>query len=156
MKQTIYLALTIIILATLSCNNNNEAEEKLKKLEAKLEEQSETIKEQEEERLKEKELALQEKERELKIKENEIQKNQTVESSTNNNQEEYIKRIIINTERAYFYSSPKSSTRKKQYLIRGDYAQTEKRSNGYIYVKYVNSKDQVTKGWVDENDVKYY
>ncbi|MDC1403627.1 hypothetical protein N8328_04405 [Crocinitomicaceae bacterium] len=156
MKKIIYLALAVISLTTLSCKDNNNAEEKLKKLEAKLEAQSETIKEQKEERIREKELALLEKERELESKEINLQKNIAAQSKINEIKEEYIKRIIVISERAYFHSSPNSSTRKKQYIINGDYAQTERRSNGYLFIKYVNYKNQVTKGWVDENDVSYY
>lgn len=58
---------------------------------------------------------------------------------------------VVRTERAYFHSSPNSSSRRKAYLIRGDEFTIVRKENGYGYAEYNNLSGVTTKGWINLN-----
>lgn len=164
----------VSVLCTTACqdkNQNNVEQEQIKKLEQKIAQQEAELQQQKEQELVQKELELEKKAKELEEKELEIkEKNHKSEEKAKQTTqkpkvkstaatppiEAYNKRFDVVSEKAYFYNKPHSSTRRKAYMVYGNYGQTEKRSNGYVYVKFINGKGQVSKGWVDENDLTYY
>ena len=71
-----------------------------------------------------------------------------------NSQHKVIKQYIIIAERAYFYDKPNSSTRRFGYLVRGDSFISQISENGFIYVAFINAQGIVSKGWINETDVR--
>ncbi|HET7118745.1 MAG TPA: N-6 DNA methylase, partial [Hanamia sp.] len=58
--------------------------------------------------------------------------------------------------KAYFYSSPDSNSRRDLYINNLVHATLtpEKEQNGFVYVVYINSKGQSTRGWLNKKDLK--
>jgi len=56
--------------------------------------------------------------------------------------------------KTYFFESP-NGKRKKAYLITGDTISIIEERDGFIYVEYTNAKGQITKGWINKDNVQF-
>lgn len=65
-------------------------------------------------------------------------------------------RYTVVSNRAYFYYSPDTSTRREVYINNLVHAvlTPEKEKNAFIYVIYTNKRGENTKGWLSKNDLK--
>ena len=61
---------------------------------------------------------------------------------------------IVNTDKAYFYSQPNFSYKKRAYLVYGDLITALDNQNGFIYINFENSKGTKTSGWILKSDLK--
>lgn len=59
----------------------------------------------------------------------------------------------VNKHRAYFHNRPDFISRKNSFLIEGDHGSVIESQNGFIYIVFENSKNVITKGWLDINDI---
>lgn len=82
--------------------------------------------------------------------------------NANNNREGNESEDITNIKftvvipKAYFYSDPNPNSRRDLYINNLVHATLvpEKEQNGFVYVVYVNSKGQSTRGWLNKKDLK--
>lgn len=58
------------------------------------------------------------------------------------------------TDRAYFHEEPDLTTKKKSYLTDIDNFKVEKINRDFGYVEFTNSKGNVTKGWLNMEELK--
>ena len=65
-------------------------------------------------------------------------------------------RYTVISDRAYFYYSPDTSTRREVYINNLVHAvlTPEKEKNAFVYVVYINKRGESTKGWLNKNDLK--
>ena len=65
-------------------------------------------------------------------------------------------RYTVVSNRAYFYYSPDTSTRREVYINNLVHAvlTPEKEKNAFIYVIYINKRGESTRGWLNKNDLK--
>ena len=58
--------------------------------------------------------------------------------------------------RAYFYSQPNESTRRRVYMNHSNHVVLNPidEKNGFIYIVYTNRRGQTTKGWLNKKDLK--
>lgn len=65
-------------------------------------------------------------------------------------------RYTVVSDRAYFYYSPDTSTRREVYINNLVHAvlTPEKEKNAFIYVIYINKRGESTRGWLNKNDLK--
>ncbi|HOF15870.1 MAG TPA: serine protease [Bacteroidales bacterium] len=71
---------------------------------------------------------------------------------TNSN---YSDNFIVIKDRAYFYDEPNKNTRRNAYLIKNDKGNVINRKNGFIYIIYTNRRGQITKGWINIEDISF-
>lgn len=57
------------------------------------------------------------------------------------------------TNRAYFHDEPKSSTKRTGYLTPYDNFILDRIENGFAFVEFKNSNGQITKGWLDLDEI---
>lgn len=60
----------------------------------------------------------------------------------------------VRNERAYFQNTADFATQRNAYVIKGDAVFARIDRNGFVYVIYVNSFGQVTKGWLSKSDLE--
>lgn len=68
------------------------------------------------------------------------------------NANEYF--TVIN-ERAYFHDYPNNESRRNAYLIKGENGNVIESRNGFVYIIFKNSKNQITKGWISIDDISF-
>jgi hypothetical protein len=61
---------------------------------------------------------------------------------------------VIN-DRAYFHDYPSNEMRRNAYLIKGENGNVIESRNGFVYIIFKNTKNQITKGWININDVSF-
>lgn len=76
--------------------------------------------------------------------------NQNINS--NNSINEFF---IVSSDRAYFHNSPDISSKRNAYLVKGENGNVIESRNGFVYIVFKNSKDQITKGWININDIEF-
>lgn len=59
----------------------------------------------------------------------------------------------VTSPKAYFHNEPNSSTRRKGYLVKGEFGIILNRTTNFIYIEFTNSKNQKSKGWIKKADV---
>jgi hypothetical protein len=60
---------------------------------------------------------------------------------------------IVLTEKAYFHKESSIETKGKGYVVKGQNVLIEKLSEKFAYVKFVNSKGSITRGWLLKSDL---
>ncbi len=60
---------------------------------------------------------------------------------------------IVLTEKAYFHKEPSIETKQKGYIVGGQNVFIEKSSDKFAYVKFINSKGIITRGWLLKSDL---
>ena len=79
--------------------------------------------------------------------------NQTSFYDLNNSLElKYISFTVVN-DKAYFYHSPNLENRSKAYLIIGEKSKIYSSSGDFVYTKFQNASDKITKGWIRLSDI---
>jgi serine protease Do len=63
--------------------------------------------------------------------------------------------FIVSSEKAYFHNYPDISSKRNAYIVKGDGGNIIESRNGFIYVIFKNNKNQITKGWININDIEY-
>lgn len=63
--------------------------------------------------------------------------------------------FIVNTDRAYFHNYPDNSSRRNAYLVKGEQGNVIESNNGFVYIIFENSRNQISKGWININDIDY-
>ena len=63
--------------------------------------------------------------------------------------------FIVKKDRAYFHNSPETSTKRNAYLISGEVGNIIESRDGFIYVIFRNNRNQITKGWINIEDIEY-
>lgn len=65
-------------------------------------------------------------------------------------------RYTVVSDKAYFYYSPDTSTRREVYINNLVHAvlTPEKEKNAFVYVVYINKQGQTTRGWLKKDDLK--
>ena len=60
---------------------------------------------------------------------------------------------IVLTEKAYFHKEPSIETKEKGYIVIGQNVFIEKSSDKFAYVKFINGKGVITRGWLLKSDL---
>lgn len=63
-----------------------------------------------------------------------------------------VVRFIVVASKAYFYSTPDFSRRKKAYLLAGETFSGSQQQGGFIYTTFINDRGQQTSGWIYSGD----
>ncbi len=77
--------------------------------------------------------------------------NSKLVSLNNVNENENEHKII--KKKAYFYEKPNESSIKTSYLVQGDKVKILKNGQNFIYTEYSNKNGNITKGWLNKNDI---
>jgi eukaryotic-like serine/threonine-protein kinase len=66
------------------------------------------------------------------------------------------KKYTLAVSRAYFYDRPDESSRRNNYLVFANNAEltAAEEKNGFIYVVFFNTRNEITKGWLRKQDLK--
>lgn len=83
---------------------------------------------------------------------NQIPQNLNMTFTENNR---YSDTFVVITERAYFHNEPKISTKRNAYLVKNEIGNVISRKNGFVYIVFKNKKGQVSKGWINTNDISF-
>ena len=70
----------------------------------------------------------------------------------NNISNEYF---VVIDQRAYFHNYPDVDTRRNSYLVFGDSGNVIESRNGFVYVIYKNENNQISKGWISNQNIKF-
>ena len=68
----------------------------------------------------------------------------------------FEKSFVVNSEKTYFHNGPNSSQRRKAYLVKGDTGTFNAVVDGFVFVRYTNSRGAVSEGWVQLSDLEVY
>ncbi len=68
--------------------------------------------------------------------------------------EKPCKYLKVTSYKAYFHNLPKSTTKRKAYLVIGTCIKPLDYKNGYAYIVFKNTRGQVSKGWISLDDVE--
>jgi len=60
---------------------------------------------------------------------------------------------LVLTEKAYFHKESSKETKEKGFIVKGQNVLVEKLSDNFAYVKFVNSKGSITRGWLLKSDL---
>lgn len=82
---------------------------------------------------------------------------QSQNSNTDNSniEHEVKERYFVVSEKAYFHDLPNPDSKRKAYLIKGEFLDTDKEENGFVYTEFKNAKGIITKGWLDLKDLEW-
>jgi hypothetical protein len=84
--------------------------------------------------------------------------NNNSDYSSSNVSSEYMKdseTFVVITERANFHSQPNYESVRKAYLVKGEKGNSIEIKSGFAYVIFENSKGQITRGWINLNDISF-
>ncbi len=62
---------------------------------------------------------------------------------------------VVN-KKAYFYSFPNISTKRKAYLLQHQISEIKSEENGFIYTEFINTEGIKTIGWIQKSDIIIY
>lgn len=68
----------------------------------------------------------------------------------------FEKSFVVNSEKTYFHNGPNTSQRRKAYLVKGDTGTFNAVVDGFVFVRYTNSRGAVSEGWVQLSDLEVY
>lgn len=75
-------------------------------------------------------------------------------STTNSNYSEInLKKYKVNSEKAYFYTTPSIYDKKSAYLVYGEIIQAIAEGQYFIYIEFVNTSGIKTMGWILKEDL---
>lgn len=61
----------------------------------------------------------------------------------------------VASDRAYFHSNSNASTKRIQYVVKGDAGTISKVENNFGFLRFTNARGTVTEGWIPLSDVKF-
>jgi glucan-binding YG repeat protein len=62
--------------------------------------------------------------------------------------------FIVNSEKAYFYSEPNLSLKRKGYLVKGESGKSLTKHNEFVYVVFTNLNGITSEGWLYSKDLE--
>jgi hypothetical protein len=68
----------------------------------------------------------------------------------------FEKSFVVNSEKTYFHNGPNTSERRKAYLVKGDTGTFDAVVDGFVFVRFTNSRGTVSEGWVQLSDLNVY
>ena len=68
----------------------------------------------------------------------------------------FEKSFVVNSEKTYFHNGPNTSQRRKAYLVKGDTGTFDAVVDGFVFVRFTNSRGTVSEGWVQLSDLNVY
>ena len=60
---------------------------------------------------------------------------------------------MVVVEKAYFYTEPNESTKRKGYLVKGERFMGQKTENGFVYTEFTNPAGKQSVGWIKLSDI---
>jgi len=64
------------------------------------------------------------------------------------------KSFVVNSEKTYFHNGPSASQRRKAYLVKGDIGTFNAEVDGFVFIRFTNSRGAVSEGWVQLSDLE--
>jgi len=68
----------------------------------------------------------------------------------------FEKSFVVNSEKTYFHNGPNTSERRKAYMVKGDTGTFDAVVDGFVFVRFTNSRGTVSEGWVQLSDLNVY
>lgn len=63
--------------------------------------------------------------------------------------------FVVSKERAYFHNQPNTTSQRNAYLVKGDKGNVIESKNGFVFIIFKNSKNKISKGWINVQDIEF-
>lgn len=67
----------------------------------------------------------------------------------------FVEREYIVTQKSYFHYEPDEKTKRKAYLVEGEFFLSKVEKNGFVYVEFTNSEGKTSKGWISMEHLEW-
>lgn len=63
--------------------------------------------------------------------------------------------FVVTSNKAYFHNSPNLSSKRNAYLLKDAIGNVIESRNGFVYIIFENTRNQISKGWINIDDIKF-